>query len=154
MEITEKSVEMILCQKEKDAVAKSKKDFLNFVVKSLDSESISKASEALLPFDNFVSAKQCFVNESSLVRSMGFSLMRMELEPSTFSLGISIEICGGTYNNKTNSTLFITAFKTMTQLSEYVKSDGFSSTVTEYFESEIDKSFFPSKQELNKEYGT
>ena len=147
-------MDLICALTNKDAVAKSKKDFLNFVVKSLDSESISKASEALLPFDNFVSAKQCFVNESSLVRSMGFSLMRMELEPSTFSLGISIEICGGTYNNKTNSTLFITAFKTMTQLSEYVKSDGFSSTVTEYFESEIDKSFFPSKQELNKEYGT
>ena len=146
MEITEKSVEMILCQKEKDAVKKNKKEFLNFVAKSLDSGSIAKASEALLPFDNFVSAKQYFVDESSLIRSMGFSLMRMEMEPSTFSLGISIEICGGSYNNKTNSTLFITAFKTMTQLSEYVRSDGFSSTVTEYFESEIDKSFFPGSK--------
>ena len=142
MEITENSIAMILCQKEKDVVEKKMKEFLNFVVKSLDSKSIAKASEALLPFDNFVSAKQCFVDESSLIRSMGFSLMRMELEPSTFSLGISIEICGGTYNNKTDSILLITAFKTMTQLSEYVRSDGFSSTVTEYFESEIDKSFY------------
>ena len=143
MEVTENTIAMILCQKEKDVVEKKKKEFLNFVVKSLDSKSIAKASEALLPFDNFVSAKQCLVDESSLIRSMGFSLMRMELEPSTFSLGINIEICGGTYNNKTNSTLFITAFKTMTQLSEYVRSDSFSSTVTEYFESEIDKSFYP-----------
>lgn len=142
MEVTENTIAMILCQKEKDVVEKKKKEFLNFVVKSLDSKSIAKASEALLPFDNFVSAKQCFVDESSLIRSMGFSLMRMELEPSTFSLGISIEICGGTYNNKTDSILLITAFKTMTQLSEYVRSDGFSSTVTEYFESEIDKSFY------------
>lgn len=142
MEITVNSAAMILCQKAKEAVNKNKKEFLDFVIKSIDSESIAKASEALLPFDNFVSAKQCYVDESPLIKSMGFSLMRMELEPSTFSLGISIEICGGTYNNKINSTLFITAFKTMPQMSEYVRSDSFSSAVTEYFESEIDKCFF------------
>ena len=133
---------MYECQQTKDAVNRYKQDFLDFVCKSLNDEKVIRKTKALLPFDNFVSSRLHIVDDNQLVKSMGFSIMRMEVEPATFSLGISIEIGVGTYNNKSNTTLFIAAFKTMEQLGEYVKNEPFSSTVSEYFEEEIEKSFY------------
>jgi len=131
------------CQKAKDAVNKNKKKYLDFVAKSLDNRCIENAAASLLPFDNVISAQLRFVDDASQVKSMGFSVMRMELTPASYSLGISIEISKGEYNSSSNPKIFLTAFQTLEQLREYVKSEVFSSTVIEYFESEIDKCFFP-----------
>ena len=131
------------CQKAKDDVNKSKKKYLDFVAKSLENRHIENAAASLLPFDNVISARLHFVDDASQVKSMGFSVMRMELTPATYSLGISIEISKGEYNSSANPTIFLTAFQPLEQLREYVKSEVFSSTMIEYFESEIDKCFFP-----------
>ena len=131
------------CQKAKDAVNKNKKKYLEFVAKSLDNRHIEDAAASLLPFDNVISARLHFVDDASQVKSMGFSVMRMELTPASYSLGISIEISKGEYNSSANPTIFLTAFQPLEQLREYVKSEVFSSTMIEYFESEIDKCFFP-----------
>lgn len=131
------------CQKAKDAVNRNKKKYLEFVAKSLDNRYIEDAAASLLPFDNVISARLHFVDDASQVKSMGFSVMRMELTPASYSLGISIEISKGEYNSSANPTIFLTAFQPLEQLREYVKSEVFSSTVIEYFESEIDKCFFP-----------
>lgn len=131
------------CQKAKDAANKNMKKYLDFVAKSLDNRRIENAAASLLPFDNVISARLRFVDDASQVKSMGFSIMRMELTPATYSLGISIEISKGEYNSSANPTIFLTAFQPLEQLREYVKSEVFSSTVIEYFESEIDKCFFP-----------
>ena len=130
------------CQKAKDAVNRNKKKYLEFVAKSLDNRHIEDAAASLLPFDNVISARLHFVDDASQVKSMGFSVMRMELTPASYSLGISIEISKGEYNSSANPTIFLTAFQPLEQLREYVKSEVFSSTMIEYFESEIDKCFF------------
>ena len=142
MEMTENSVGMILCQKAKDAVNRQKKDYVEFVVKSLNSDSVANASEALLPFDNFVCARQHYVDRASLIESMGFFLMRMGLEPATFSLGISFEIKEGSCNKRAKSMVFITACKTYDKLKQFVESDDFSKQMSETFEQQIDKCFF------------
>ena len=140
---TSKEITMMhQCQKAKDAVNKNKKKYLDFVAKSLDNRRIENAAASLLPFDNVISARLRFVDDSSQIKSMGFSVMRMELTPATYSLGISIEISEGEYNSAANPTLFLAAFQPLEQLREYVKGKNFSSTVSDYFESEIDKSFF------------
>lgn len=130
------------CQKAKDAANKNMKKYLDFVAKSLDNRRIENAAASLLPFDNVISARLRFVDDASQVKSMGFSVMRMELTPASYSLGISIEISKGEYNSSSSPKIFLTAFQTLEQLREYVKSEVFSSTVIEYFESEIDKCFF------------
>lgn len=130
------------CQKAKDAANKNMKKYLDFVAKSLENRHIENAAASLLPFDNVISARLRFVDDASQVKSMGFSVMRMELTPASYSLGISIEISKGEYNSSSNPKIFLTAFQTLEQLREYVKSEVFSSTVIEYFESEIDKCFF------------
>lgn len=132
------------CQRAKDAVSKNKKKYLDFVSKSLDNRRIENAAASLLPFDNVISARLRFVDDASLVKSMGFSVMRMELTPATYSLGISIEISEGEFNSSVNPTIFLTAFQPLEQLREYVKGQDFSHQVTEIFDSQIDNSFYPS----------
>ena len=104
---------------------------------------IEKAAEALLPFDKFVTAKLNFVDENSQIKSMGFTLMRMELEPATYSLGISIEISDSEFNDEVAKTMFITAFHTMEELKDYSLSKDFSNHVTEVFEAQIERCFYP-----------
>lgn len=130
------------CQRAKDAVSKNKKKYLDFVSKSLENRRIENAAASLLPFDNVISARLRFVDDASLVKSMGFSVMRMELTPATYSLGISIEISEGEFNSSVNPTIFLTAFQPLEQLREYVKGENFSIQVTEIFDSQIDNSFF------------
>ena len=132
------------CQRAKDAVSKNKKKYLDFVSKSLENRRIENAAASLLPFDNVISARLRFVDNTSLVKSMGFSVMRMELTPATYSLGISIEIGEGEYNAKANPTIFLTAFQPLEQLREYVKGRDFAIQVTEVFDSQIDNSFYPT----------
>ena len=132
------------CQRAKDAVSKNKKKYLDFVSKSLENRRIENAAASLLPFDNVISARLRFVDDASQVKSMGFSVMRMELTPATYSLGISIEISEGEYNSSVNPTIFLTAFQPLEQLREYVKGENFSIQVTEIFDSQIDNIFYPS----------
>ena len=144
METTKEITMMHQCQRAKDAVSKNKKKYLDFVSKSLDNRRIENAAASLLPFDNVISARLRFVDDASQVKSMGFSVMRMELTPATYSLGISIEISEGEYNSSASPTIFLTAFQPLEQLREYVKGQDFSHQVTEIFDSQINNSFYPS----------
>ena len=144
METTKEITMMHQCQRTKDAVSKNKRKYLDFVVKSLDNKRIDNAAASLLPFDNVISARLRFVDDTSLVKSMGFSVMRMELTPATYSLGISIEIGKGEYNAGTNPTIFLTAFQPLEELREYVKGQNFAIQVTEVFDSQIDNCFYPT----------
>lgn len=143
MDTNQNSNTMIQCQKTKDAFNKNKKNYLEFVAKSLGNQDIEQAAEALLPFDKFVTAKLSFVDENSQIKSMGFTLMRMELEPATYSLGISIEISDSEFNDEVAKTMFITAFHTMEELKDYSLSKDFSNHVTEVFEAQIERCFYP-----------
>lgn len=143
METSKEIIMMHQCQKAKDAVNKNKKKYLDFVAKSLGNKRIENAAASLLPFDNVISARLSFVDDASQVKSMGFSVMRMELTPATYSLGISIEISEGEYNTSASPTIFLTAFQPLEQLREYVKGQKFSLQVTEVFDSQIDNSFYP-----------
>lgn len=144
METSKEITMMHQCQRAKDAVGKNKKKYLDFVAKSLANRRIENAAASLLPFDNVISARLHFVDDASQIKSMGFSVMRMELTPATYSLGISIEIGEGEYNASANPTIFLTAFQPLEQLKEYVKGRDFAIQVTEAFDSQIDNSFYPS----------
>lgn len=129
------------CQQTKDAVIGSKREYVEFVARCLDDEEFVKAMNMLLPFDNVAQAKLKIVNNTSPIKSIGLSIMRMEPESPLFSLGISIEIAGSEVNKDVNSTIFISACRTLEELRDYVKSDAFSVQVKENFEKQIEDSF-------------
>lgn len=135
------------CQHTKDAVNGSKKVFMEFVARSLDDEDFVKMVNELLPFDKVAQAKLRIVDDASPVKSIGLSIMRMEQESPLFSLGISIEIAGSEENKPVNSTIFISACRTLEELREFVKTDAFSMQVKEHFEKQIEESFSIKNEE-------
>lgn len=129
------------CQQTKDAVIGCKREYVEFVARCLDDEEFVKIMNELLPFDNVAQAKLKIVDDASPVKSIGLSIMRMEPETPLFSLGISIEIAGSEENKAVNSTIFISACRTVEELREYVKSDAFSVQVKYNFEKQIEGFF-------------
>lgn len=129
------------CQKIKDSINEKNGLFVEFVARCLDDEGFVKAMNELLPFDKVAQAKLIIVDDASPVKSIGLCIMRMEPELPLFSLGISIEITGSEENKAVNSTIFISACRTLGELREYVKSESFSMQVKENFEKQIEDSF-------------
>ena len=129
------------CQQTKDAVNGNKKEYVEFVARCLDNEEFLKTVSELLPFDNVAQAKLKIVDDDSPVKSLGLSIMRMEPESPLFSLGISLELVGGEENKAVNTTIFISACRTLEELREFVKTDAFSMQVKENYEKQIEKSF-------------
>ena len=136
------------CQQTKDVVNGSKKEYVEFVARCLDNEEFLKTVNELLPFDNVAQAKLKIVDDASPVKSLGVSIMRMEPESPLFSLGISIELVDGEENKAVNTTIFISACRTLEELRGFVKTDAFSMQVKETFEKQIEESFSGQDKEL------
>ena len=131
--------EMNLCQQAKDSVRNVMGRYLAFASMCLYDERFIGTMNSLLPFDHFARAKLTLRGVESKIKSLGVSVMRMDFEPSVFSLGISIEIEGG--NRRNDTTILISAYRTLEQLREYVQTDDFEKVVSENFEKQIEISF-------------
>lgn len=142
MESTIEQNTMKACQQTKAFVSQNMKDYLDFAVKTLDDGEFVKSATALLPFDNFADARLRFMDDSSRVKSMGLSLMKNELEPAKYSLGISIELAGDDGNDNTGTTVFIIAGRTLDELKEFVGSDQFAKETKQQIEQLIEGYFY------------
>lgn len=141
MELTNEQRTIQVCQETKDSVNGILVFFLQYAAMCLENEEYVNAINALLPFDNFLQIKEKNLYDNSLVESIGLSIMRMDFEPSVFSLGVCLEITEGQYNKAINTTILISAGKTLEEIKEYVKSEDFAKQVRENFEKLVDKSF-------------
>jgi len=119
--------------------------FFDFVVMCLDNADYKKEIKTLLPFDIIMQSKLKNVFDESLVKSLGLSMMRMDLDPPTYSLGVSIEIAEGTYNHAIDVTIFISAGKTLEEIEEYVRTDDFATQVRDLFERRVEICFGQTK---------
>jgi len=131
----EKSADNV--QQANSIVSNRAKEFAEYVVRCLDSDDFVDAMNVLLPFDKCVQSKMK-MEEASIVKSMGLSLMRMEIDPPLFSLGVNVEIAGREGNEATNSTIFIAACKTIEELSAFVQTEDFVRQTIENLEKQID----------------
>ena len=146
MESTIEQNTMKVCQQTKALVSQNMKDYLDFAVKTLDDAEFIKSATALLPFDNFADARLRFMDASSRVKSMGLSLMKNELEPAKYSLGVSIELAGDDGKENTETTAFIIAGRTLDELKDFVGSDQFAKDVKQQFEQQIEGHFYPVEE--------
>ena len=131
----EKSADNV--QQANSIVSNRAKEFAEYVVRCLDSDDFVDAMNVLLPFDKCVQSKMK-MEEASIVKSMGLSLMRMEIDPTLFSLGVNVEIAGREGNEATNSTIFIAACKTIEELRAFVQTEDFVRQTIENLEKQID----------------
>lgn len=130
-------------QQAKDIVNNKVMEFTEHVAKCLDDDGFVDAVNDLLPFDKCVQSKMKMEDDASIVKSMGLSIMRMELAPPLFSLGVSIEIAGSEGNEATNSTIFIAACRTLDELRAYVRTEDFVKQTKENFEKQLDRLILP-----------
>lgn len=140
MEVTrEESAYKVL--QAKRIISNQIKEYIEFVSKCLDNDDFVDAMNELLPFDNCVQSWMKVADDTSVVKSMGLSIMRMEIDPPLFSLGVSIEIADRGGNGTTNSTTFMVACKTIEELREYVQTDEFVGLAQVNFEKQINECF-------------
>ena len=154
MELTNERRTILACLQAKSFVRQHMNDYLRYVAQTFRSEAFNKVVMALLPFDNSANARLRFMDDTSCIKSMGVSLMRMELEPEKYSLGVSIELLSkvmdfgcsepGGDNMTTDLIAFVSAGHSMTELKEWIKSDDFSERVSLQFEELIDGVFYSS----------
>ena len=141
MELTGEQRAIQVCQETKNSVNGILELFLQYATHCLESEEYVNAINALLPFDHFLQIKEKNLYDNSLVESMGLSIMRMDFEPSVFSLGACLEIAESKYNKAINTTIFVSAGKTLEEIKEYVKTENFAKQVRKNFEKQVDMSF-------------
>lgn len=140
MEVTrEESAYKVL--QAKRIISNQIKEYIEFVSKCLDNDDFVDAMNELLPFDNCVQSRMKVADDTSVVKSMGLSIMRMEIDPPLFSLGVSIEIADRGGNGTTNSTTFMVACKTIEEFREYVQTDEFVGLAQVNFEKQINECF-------------
>ena len=141
MELTNEYRAHRVCQETKNSVNGILEFFLHYLTLYLEEEEYVNAINTLLPFDNCVEIKEKNKYDQSLVNSMGLVVKRTGLEPSVFSLGVSLDIAKGRYNQAINTTVFVSAGKTLEEIKDYVKTEDFAKQVRENFEKLVDKSF-------------
>lgn len=140
MEVTrEESAYKVL--QAKRIVSNQLKEYIEFVSKCLDNDDFVDAMNELLPFDNCVQSSMKVADDTSVVKSMGLSIMRMEIDPPLFSLGVSIEIADRGGNGTTSSTTFMVACRTIEELRGYVKTDEFVGLAQVNFEKQLNECF-------------
>ena len=122
MNVTSKNKKPTLCHDMKTFVQKQIMVFLDFVSKTMDSDRFRIAMEGLLPFDQLLKNRLRFVDDLSPIKSMGVVVMKMEMEPARYALGIDV---GFPHLNSTATRpiKFIAACKTNEELKSLVKSE-------------------------------
>jgi hypothetical protein len=145
MEPTIESMAMYRCQRTKESVYRNRKDFFEFVPRVLNHEETVKAINSVLPFDNVVNAQLRIVDGTSQIKSIGISVMRMELEPATFSLGITVEIFGSRYNKAASATEFVIGCQPIEKIQDYVKGEEFARQTLKTFDQLVEDCFYPKE---------
>ena len=134
-------------QQAKSIVSNRAKEFTEYVAKCLDDDDFVDAMNNLLPFDKCLQSKMKIEDEATILKSLGLSVMRMELDPPRFSLGVSMEIEGSKDNEATNSTVFIAACRTIEELRAYVRTEDFVKQTIENLGIQIDRLISPFNEE-------
>lgn len=146
MKSTLEQNKMKVCQQTKAIISQNMKDYLDFAAKTLDNGEFVKYVTALLPFDNFADARLRLMDDSLRVKSMGLSLMKNDLEPAKYSLGISIELAGENVKENTEITTFIMAGRTLDELKEFVESNQFAKYARQQLEQQVEGYFYPEEE--------
>lgn len=100
--------------------------FVAFVNQVLNDNKFIERLDRLLPFDNMANAT---MNLSlNVIKSIGFSLMRMDIVPASYSLAITLAI--NSDGEKTRKySVFIVACKTIKSIQDFVNKKEFRDKV-------------------------
>lgn len=121
-------------------------DYIRLVQRFLFDQAMQRRILALLPFDRQIQTVARIPGSDHPIATMGFCLMRMDMEPPMFSFGISLELKGDDEQALLSSVSFIVACKTLEELRNWVCTEAFRSDVKTHFDRMISEGFWHACQ--------
>lgn len=116
--------------------------YVNFVNQVIKDTQFKQCINALLPFDGMTSAALNLPWTSGTSLKLGLLIMRMDIKPALFSIGISIAIGkNAVLEQDFEASIFITACKTLEEVNAYIQTDEFKNNALYYFEKQLDQLF-------------
>ncbi len=104
-------------------------EYVAFVCRVLHDEAFLVELQKTMPFDKMVHAAMDTGRNGGRIRRMGISVMRMDVEPSLFSLAVTI-MFRGVDGMQQNHSIFINACKTIEELQHLAAEEDFKTEVT------------------------
>lgn len=106
-------------------------EYVKFVNQIINDKDFLICIGKLLPFDKVAKVSMAVLPEKQMIGEMGIVIMRMDFEPSLFSLAVSLTI-DREKDILQEYTIFLTACKTIIELQDYVKDREFRKQVMEH----------------------
>lgn len=103
-------------------------DYIKFVGQVLHDENFLIELNKAMPFDKMVSATMNIGANGGVIKKMGISVMRMDIEPSLYSLAITL-MFKGKDGIIQNHSIFINACKTIKELQKLVTEENFKKEI-------------------------
>ena len=107
---------------------KNVEDYAKFVFQVLHDETFLVDLDKTLPFDKMVHATMNIASNHTIIKKMGVSVMRMDIEPPLYSMAVTLQL-KGEYGIVQNHSVFMNACKTIEELQQLVTEERFKKEV-------------------------
>lgn len=111
-------------------------DYTKFVSQVLYDETFLIELNKAMPFDKMISATMNIGANGDIIKKMGISVMRMDIEPSLYSMAITL-MFKGKNGIMQNHSVFIKACKTIEELQQLITKENFKKEIFHVCEERI-----------------
>lgn len=125
--------EIVISKSMSKSVWKNVEDYTKFVSQVLHDETFLVELDKTLPFDKMVHATMNIVSNHTIIKKMGVSVMRMDIEPPLYSMAVTLQFKGKD-GIVQNHSVFVNACKTIKELQQSVTEDNFKKDVLSLYE--------------------
>lgn len=115
---------------------KNVEDYAKFVFQVLHDETFLVYLDKTLPFDKMVHAAMNIASNHTIIKKMGVSVMRMDIEPPLYSMAVTLQL-KGEYGIVQNHSVFVNACKTIEELQQLVTEERFKKEVLSLCEEKV-----------------
>lgn len=127
---------IIISNSTSECLLQNIEDYTEFVSQVLHDETFLMELNKTMPFDKMVNATKNMVPHNGMIKKMGISVMRMDIEPSLYSLAITLM-----FKRKDgimqNHSIFVKACKTIEELQQLFTEENFKKEILTACEEKI-----------------
>ena len=120
--------EIVISKSMSKSVWKNVEDYAKFVSQVLHDETFLVELDKTLPFDKMVHATMNIASNHTIIKKMGVSVMRMDIEPPLYSMAVTLQFKGKD-GIVQNHSVFVNACKTIKELQQLATEDNFKKDV-------------------------
>lgn len=110
------------------SLSKNVEDYAKFVSQVLHDETFLVELDKTLPFDKMVHATMNIASNHTVIKKMGVSVMRMDIDPPLYSMAVTLQFKGKDGIVK-NHSVFINACKNIEELQQLTAENSFKKEV-------------------------